>query len=555
MAPLKDTFGEASDAVTDALNEGCLKEDETTFLEANSDTIGRFRGEKNAMTEAHHEDESNMLKISSIQSSKAQNLDMCTEGSLLVEKILRVGEVIDRKCNLKRQSLEVGVFEETGDDLEHSMYNDQQMKSSMLSLKDKATLDERSELDGPRARGRGIGNSLMKRVMSEASFMQGQVMVRKNECVQEVISKRKGSKEMAGAEGSWDSQIKTDEGKSEENLVEVEVTLRNWSNVEQMATMEGEEMLIVWLSPRSSTKSTAWGRNSAADQPLPSIEMNPESLGTIANFKSGNLHHQQALEIIQHSSKKPIETTHLVPSPPLPAASRQAHTKPGVSSALNGIGTHVERARPASIITPQSRTPGIADKPVKTFEELHKPKVQTSMTPSKAKEVAQGQVKTSEAASPLPRRNQRVGRMPENAGLLEVKEVACECCGMGEECTTGYVKHVKDIFSGHWVCGLCAEAVHEERHRLGKGVPMEDAVRTHMNLCKQFSSSMKKAAGGPPDSPGVAHAVCHLLSRHLSDPVSPRQVLTTAMDRPALARSTSCRPAFSHKSPCSSRRS
>ncbi|RZR92114.1 hypothetical protein BHM03_00020366 [Ensete ventricosum] len=70
----------------------------------------------------------------------------------------------------------------------------------------------------------------------------------------------------------------------------------------------------------------------------------------------------------------------------------------------------------------------------------------------------------------------------------EVESVKCECCGMAQDCTRIYIERIKEFFCGHWVCGLCSEAVKEEK-RLRPAVAMEDALRAHMTLCKRFNSS------------------------------------------------------------------
>ncbi|CAL9095725.1 uncharacterized protein LOC103988764 [Musa acuminata AAA Group] len=70
----------------------------------------------------------------------------------------------------------------------------------------------------------------------------------------------------------------------------------------------------------------------------------------------------------------------------------------------------------------------------------------------------------------------------------EVESVKCECCGMSQDCTRIYIERIKAFFCGHWVCGLCSEAVKEEM-RLRPAVAMEEAMRAHMALCKGFNRS------------------------------------------------------------------
>lgn len=160
-------------------------------------------------------------------------------------------------------------------------------------------------------------------------------------------------------------------------------------------------------------------------------------------------------------------------------------------------------------------------------------------------EGAMAPVEQEEVAQPLDVKKM-VAQQP-HVQQLEVM-VACECCGISEECTLGYIERVKGLYSGRWICGLCAAAVQEERHRLGRGSPMEEAVRAHMNLCSQFSA---KKVAGPPPGVGVAHAVCHLLRRHLSDPAGPPpppSPPSSGTNCRALSRTSSCRPFFSNRS-------
>ncbi|KAJ3677444.1 hypothetical protein LUZ60_003168 [Juncus effusus] len=66
-----------------------------------------------------------------------------------------------------------------------------------------------------------------------------------------------------------------------------------------------------------------------------------------------------------------------------------------------------------------------------------------------------------------------------------VKLVKCECCSIWEECTTDYIKYIKDQFDGVWVCGLCSEAVKDEQTRLGVG--LKTAVRIHTKFRQSVS--------------------------------------------------------------------
>ncbi|MCO5577931.1 hypothetical protein L7F22_031766 [Adiantum nelumboides] len=76
----------------------------------------------------------------------------------------------------------------------------------------------------------------------------------------------------------------------------------------------------------------------------------------------------------------------------------------------------------------------------------------------------------------------------------EVGRVECECCGMEEECTKGYEERVRGGLCGHFLCGLCEEAVREEHKRLGgrraacEEASLQAALQAHMQPCRGFSS-------------------------------------------------------------------
>ncbi|KAJ6418662.1 hypothetical protein OIU84_001933 [Salix udensis] len=65
-----------------------------------------------------------------------------------------------------------------------------------------------------------------------------------------------------------------------------------------------------------------------------------------------------------------------------------------------------------------------------------------------------------------------------------VGRAECGCCGMWEECTLEYIGWVRARFGGVWVCGLCEEAIKDERVRLGVGV--EVALRRLQMLALPF---------------------------------------------------------------------
>ncbi|XP_021627716.1 uncharacterized protein LOC110626236 [Manihot esculenta] len=69
--------------------------------------------------------------------------------------------------------------------------------------------------------------------------------------------------------------------------------------------------------------------------------------------------------------------------------------------------------------------------------------------------------------------------------ISEVEDAKCECCGMSEECTPEYIDRVRNKFLGKWICGLCAEAVKEEKEK--NGGKIEEALNAHMNACARFN--------------------------------------------------------------------
>lgn len=73
---------------------------------------------------------------------------------------------------------------------------------------------------------------------------------------------------------------------------------------------------------------------------------------------------------------------------------------------------------------------------------------------------------------------------------MEVESVKCECCGLQEECTEGYIRSVKASFDGKWLCGLCSEVVRDESSReRKKSNAVEEAIRDHMFFCSKSTSN------------------------------------------------------------------
>lgn len=116
-----------------------------------------------------------------------------------------------------------------------------------------------------------------------------------------------------------------------------------------------------------------------------------------------------------------------------------------------------------------------------------------------------------------------------------VSSAKCCCCGLVEECTHAYIARVRERFGGRWICGLCAEAVKEERVRSQssqreKAITMDEALKRHTKFCQQFSSSPPP----PLHNEDLILAVKQILFRTLD---SPRKDRFTC--RP-LGRSHSC---------------
>ncbi|KAG2390132.1 uncharacterized protein HKW66_Vig0224620 [Vigna angularis] len=93
-----------------------------------------------------------------------------------------------------------------------------------------------------------------------------------------------------------------------------------------------------------------------------------------------------------------------------------------------------------------------------------------------------------------------------------------------------YIGRVKERYGGRWICGLCSEAVKEEREREKIMITTDEALKRHMRFCQQFRSST------PPDSTNEDFilAVKQILFRTLDSPRKDRFIC-----RP-LGRSQSC---------------
>lgn len=122
---------------------------------------------------------------------------------------------------------------------------------------------------------------------------------------------------------------------------------------------------------------------------------------------------------------------------------------------------------------------------------------------------------------------------------------ACECCGLAEECTGSYIARVRRVFCGRYICGLCTEAVKEERGRM-RSATMEEALTAHMAVCAQFN----RAARSDPlvHLANVAELMRQILRKSVEGGSSPKRPASfrntpgwRAPGAPAtMIRSTSC---------------
>ncbi|KVH92897.1 uncharacterized protein LOC112516990 [Cynara cardunculus var. scolymus] len=106
----------------------------------------------------------------------------------------------------------------------------------------------------------------------------------------------------------------------------------------------------------------------------------------------------------------------------------------------------------------------------------------------------------------------------------DVEFVKCDCCGLTEECTPGYIERIRERYKGKWICGLCGEAVKDEIVRNERLISTEEAMARHINFCRTPISS------GPPPDPAV-----HLIA-------AMRQILRRSLDSPTSVRSMPCSP-------------
>ncbi|CAN8240628.1 unnamed protein product [Cochlearia groenlandica] len=124
--------------------------------------------------------------------------------------------------------------------------------------------------------------------------------------------------------------------------------------------------------------------------------------------------------------------------------------------------------------------------------------------------------------------------------IEEVEKAKCECCGMREECTVEYIESVRDKFLGKWICGLCSEAVKEEREKR-KENGLEGALKEHMSACVRFNKLGR-------EYPALfqAEAMRDMFRRSTrSQSISPNKPMTSSLpNKPSISRTSSCIPAI-----------
>ncbi|XP_078432775.1 uncharacterized protein LOC144704287 [Wolffia australiana] len=99
----------------------------------------------------------------------------------------------------------------------------------------------------------------------------------------------------------------------------------------------------------------------------------------------------------------------------------------------------------------------------------------------------------------------------------EAEFASCDCCGLSEECTPGYIKRVRERYDGRLLCGLCAEAVKDEISRSGhRVIDTGEAIKRHIAFCRSFRRAPAPAAAGAGDN--LITAVRQLLRRGLDSP-------------------------------------
>ncbi|KAK7291794.1 hypothetical protein RIF29_07219 [Crotalaria pallida] len=85
---------------------------------------------------------------------------------------------------------------------------------------------------------------------------------------------------------------------------------------------------------------------------------------------------------------------------------------------------------------------------------------------------------------------------PQSSVAAEVESVKCDSCGFTEECTPAYISRLRQRYQGHWLCGLCVEAVKVEvlRSESESLITTEEALNRHISFCKEFRKSSSTKA-------------------------------------------------------------
>lgn len=102
------------------------------------------------------------------------------------------------------------------------------------------------------------------------------------------------------------------------------------------------------------------------------------------------------------------------------------------------------------------------------------------------------------------------------ATKAETVQVKCYCCELMEEGTVAYIGGVRERYQGRWICGLCAEAVKDEKQRSERDISTDEAMKSHKEFRQQFAA----AAASPPNNPteDLIKAMKQLMLRSLDTP-------------------------------------
>eukprot|EP00250_Pteridium_aquilinum_P009188 c18501_g1_i2 orf=1-951(-) len=267
MSPCRESFGEEWVETDD--DEENIKEMEASSFEAKGDKSVVFECKKkiNEMEEG----EDMIHKEASVESSLVcMRRGFKSEGGLLlVEEKLEICELIEGKDNKEEEDgLEMkGEYHLQTKD-EHLL----EMKCSMHDTRiggDMIAFNENLE-HCPRRRCLASGGvervPMLKRVMSEARFMRGQVMVSKSESIQVVMSKRESSK---AEEGTLNLDGSNEETRANEKKVEGEDVVAHEEALRaKEKKVEGEDVVVHQLASMPPDK-VPWA--------LEEVDMHPKA--------------------------------------------------------------------------------------------------------------------------------------------------------------------------------------------------------------------------------------------------------------------------------------